>query len=191
MRVARVPQDGARAADPQVCEGYVNNGPEAGQPRLEFDPDGFAEAERLVAYEIGDALLMLNLELQQRYDLRAEEHQVFLLIVLCTAQRFVRSTDADSDYLGRTPLPPELSSSISRRRISEVLGIPLKTVRRIVTRLLERGMIVEKSRGKLSTPGGTLKSLGEDAIPEKIVRRFITAINRMIRVGAIRATDRD
>lgn len=164
---------------------------EGGQSRLELDPAGFADAERLVAYEMGNTLLMLNLELQHRFGLRSEEYQVHLLIVLSTVQRFVRDSDGEREYWRRTPLPAAQFSSISRRRISEVLGIPFETVRRIVARLLERGLIVEQRRGMLSTPGGTLEALGEDAIPEKIVRRFISAVNTMIRVGAIRSADKE
>lgn len=159
---------------------------EGGQPLLKFDPDGFAEVERLVAYEMGNALLMLNLELQHRFGLRAEEYQVFLLIVLSTVQRFAHASDAGDAHLRRAPLPLDRSSSISRRRISEVLGIPLETVRRIVARLLEGELIVERSRGSLSTKGGTLESLGQDATPERTARRFVATANAMIRLGAAR-----
>lgn len=159
---------------------------EDGQTRLEFDPEGFAEVERLVAYEMGNALLMLNLELQHRFGLRAEEYQVFLLIVLSTVQRFARASGPGDAHLRRAPLPLDQSSSISRRRISEVLDIPLETVRRIVARLLERGLIVERSRGSLSTNGGTLESLGQDATPERTARRFVATSNAMIRLGAVR-----
>jgi len=135
----------------------MNEPRDGGQPRLELDPDGFAAVERLVAYEMGNALLMLNLQLQQRFGLRAEEYQVFLVIVLSTVQRFVRAGGPDDTYMRRTPLPLEQSSAISRRRVSDVLGVPLETVRRIVARLLARGLIVERSRGSLSTLGGTLE----------------------------------
>lgn len=161
---------------------------EGGQPRLELDPKGVAEVARLVACEMGNALLMLNLQLQHRFELRAEEYQVFLLIVLSTVQRFMRAGDADETYLRRTPLPADRSSSISRRRISEVLGIPLETARPIMARLLERGLIVEPSRGRLSTQGGTLELLGQDATPERTARRFVATANAMIRLGAVRTT---
>lgn len=161
-----------------------------GQTRLELDPEGFAKVERLVAYEMGNALLMLNLELQQHFGLRSEEYQIYLLIVLTTVQRFVRASDGDTAHFRRSPLPADRSGSISRRRISEVLGIPLETVRRVVARLLERGLVVERSRGCLSTPGGTLEALGEDATPERIVRRFVTTVNTMIRAGAVRSAER-
>jgi hypothetical protein len=155
------------------------------QTRLELDLEGFTKAERLVAYEMGNALLMLNLQLQQHFNLRSEEYQVYLLIVLSTVQRFARTTSIDDPYVCRAPLPSSHAGSISRRRIAEVLGIPLETVRRIVNRFLEIGLIVERGRGGLSTPGGTLQKLSDDNTHEKIVRRFVATINTMIRLGAV------
>lgn len=162
-----------------------------GHLRLELEPKGFAEVERLVAYETANALLMLNLDLQHRVGLRAEEYQVYMLVVRSTVQRLIRAGDAEAGYLDRTPLPRDRAGAISRRRISEVLGIPLETLRRNVSRLLGQGLIVEHRRGSLSTPGGTLAALGEDATPERVVRRFIAATNAMIRAGAVRSADHE
>lgn len=111
---------------------------EQGRERLVLNPEGFARRERLAAYDIGNTLLMLNLELQQSFGLRAEEYQIFMLIVLSTVQRFVRNPVPDDGLLDRTPLPPEAAGSISRRRISETLDIPFETVRRTVATLLAR-----------------------------------------------------
>jgi hypothetical protein len=94
---------------------------------------------------------MLNLELQRSFGLRAEEHQIFLLIVLSTVQRFARDRGRDARFLDSTPLPAKTAGSISRRRISETLDIPLETVRRTVAGLLARGTLVERRRGCLST----------------------------------------
>lgn len=162
---------------------------EPGRARLVLDPEGFARRERLVAYEIGNTLLMLNLELQQRFGLRAEEYQIFLLIVMSTVQRFARGPGDNEALMDRTPLPPDESGSISRRRISETLVIPFETVRRTVAGLLARGMIVERRRGCLSTSGGTLARLGEDALPERMARRFLTVNNNMSRLGAARLAE--
>lgn len=158
----------------------------AGKTRIELDARGLAAVERLVAYETGNALLMMNLSLQQRFDLRAEEYQVFMLIVLSTVQRFVRDDHADMAHLGNAPLPQRLSGGISRRRISETLGIPPETARRIAALLLERGMIVERRRGCLSTAGGTLGVLSADAVPEKIASGFLKVASTMLRLGAAR-----
>lgn len=163
----------------------MNDLRKGGLPRLEFDLDGFTKAERLVTYEMGNTLLMLNLELQNKLGLRAEDYQIFLLIALQTTQRFARSASTDSPHICRAPLPDDHAGTISRRRISEVLGIPLETVRRTVSRFLETGLIVERTRGGLSTPGGTLERMSDDMTPEKIIRRFVGSINAMIRLGAI------
>lgn len=162
----------------------MRNSGERGRARLVLDPDSFARRERLVAYEIGNTLLMLNFELQQRFGLRAAQYQIFLLIVLSTVQRFARTHGPDEGWFDRTPLPPEASGSISRRRIAETLGIPQETVRRAVADLLARGMIVERRRGCLSTTGGTLARLSEDALPERMAHRFLSVSNNMIRLGA-------
>lgn len=162
----------------------MRNSGEQGRARLVLDPEGFAGRERLVAYEIGNTLLMLNFELQQRFGLRAEEYQIFLLIILSTVQRFARCQGDSDAFLDRTPLPPAESGSISRRRISETLDIPLETVRRSVASLLARGMVVERRRGCLSTSGGTLARLGQDDLTERVARRFLTVSNNMIKLGA-------
>lgn len=62
-------------------------------------------------------------------------------------------------------------------------------MRRAVAGLLARGMIVERSRGCLSTSGGTLARLGEDALPERMARRFLTVSNAMLRLGAAHLVD--
>lgn len=162
-----------------------------GPPRLELDAEGFEKSERLVAYELGNTLLMLNLELQKTYGLRAEDHQVFMLIALSTVQRFARAQPVEAKYVTRAPLPAQYASSISRRRISEVLGIPFETVRRIVKNLLARGLIVEHSRGALSTAGGTLEKLSISGKHEQIARRFVTTANTMMRLGALGMIVRD
>lgn len=160
-----------------------------GNQRLILDPEGYAARERLFAYEIGNTVLMLNLELQRSFGLRAEEFQVFMLIVLTTVQRFARDRKPNKSWLDRTPLPPEAAGSISRRRLSETLDIPLETVRRTVNGLLARGMIVERSRGCLSTSGGTLARLGENALPERMARRFLNVSNTMLKQGAAHLAD--
>jgi hypothetical protein len=158
--------------------------------RLALDAERFRELERIAAYEIANALLLTSLDLQTRVGLRAEPYQVFMLIVIATVQRYARATDQDERYLTRTPLPTVLSGAISRRRIAEVLGIPLETVRRHVAGLLSHGLIVERSRGKLSTPGGTLERIGGDATPEKIAKQIVSLANLLIRKEIVRVERR-
>jgi len=92
--------------------------------------------------------LIAQLEPQRIYGLRAEEFQVFLLVVVATVQRHVRGATPESPKLDRTPLGPEDAGAISRRRIAETLGIPLETVRRHVAKLVARGLVVERGQGR-------------------------------------------
>jgi hypothetical protein len=157
--------------------------------RIRLDDDGFGAVERLAAYEIGNLVLTQMLALQRHFGLRAELHQVFLVIVLATVQRYVRNPDADPEYVDRRPLSPTLAGGISRRRVAEVLDIPFETVRRHCVELLRRGLVVEHARGQLSTPGGTLEGLSADEIPRKLTGQIAGAGNALLRLGALRCDD--
>lgn len=162
-----------------------------GQLRLELDAKVFEESERLVGYEVCNGLLMLNLEFQKFLGLRVEEYQVFVLIMMSSVQRYVRTADTDPVYRSSMPLPEDHTSSISRRRISEVLDIPFETVRRIVNDMLSRGLIVEPRRGALTTPPGTLQKLSESGKHEQLIRRFVATANALVRLEAIQVLPRD
>lgn len=152
---------------------------------LIFDPRRFLEVERLAAYEMANALLEIQIILQNRLNLRPEECLVYIAVMTASIKRFVRNADPVGPHLTRAPLPPEMSSSISRRRLSDSLGIPLETVRRHVARLKERGLIVERARGQLSTPGGTLSMLAETEEPRRVAMHFMSVTNTFVRLGIL------
>jgi len=157
----------------------------AGSHTLLIDPDGFEAAERLAAYEMANTLLRMNLRLQSALGMRPEEFQVFLVIVLGTTQRFVRSAAPAPEFLTRAPLPAALAGYVSRRRIADVLGVPLETVRRHVRRLLSCGLVVERRRGRLTTPGGTLKRLAGHGVPAGLLGDVAALVNALLRQGAL------
>jgi hypothetical protein len=159
--------------------------------RLEVDLEGFTKTERLVTYEVLNVLFMLNLELQNHFKMRAEEYQVYLLIILATVQHFARQASVDDPFVDRTPLPDSYVGTISRRRIADVLGIPVETVRRIVSRFLKEGLIVERSRGRLATGHGMLAKLSRNNANEKVARRLVSAMNSLIRLGAVDTVTKD
>ena len=152
---------------------------------LSFEGQRFLQVERLAAYEMANALLEIQTLLQHRLKLRPEECQVFLAILTATVQRFARNADPEGPHLTREPLPETLCGAISRRRLSDSLGIPLETVRRHVARLQERGLIVERARGQLSTPGGTLARFGETEEPRRIALQFANVANAFVRLGIL------
>lgn len=157
----------------------------ASSQTLSVNEEAFLSVERLAAYEIANALLSMQIELQRSLGLRAEEQQVFLAIAVATVQRFARTASPGADHMRREPLPRELAGHISRRRIAEALGLPFETVRRHVARMKERGLLVEGKKGQLSTPGGTLARLGEDDVPIDFARRFTSVVRALQRMGAM------
>ena len=154
-----------------------------------MNEERYASVERLLAYEIGNQLLGVPLAMQQRFGLRAEPLQILMLIMLASVQRYARALRPDPAYLARTPLPDQLSGQISRRRISDTLGIPVETVRRQVALLISRGLVVEQGRGQLTTPPGTLTYLADVGIPRSAVSQSVGLVNLMLRQGAARIED--
>jgi hypothetical protein len=77
---------------------------------------------------------------------------VYLVIVLATVQKYLRSPT--SDNRGIDPMIEADCAQISRRAIAESTGIPRENVRRIVRELLEEGRIVEAPGGFVRQPPG-------------------------------------
>lgn len=169
--------------------GPAHANPGAAMPVL--DAEAFRAVERLAAYEIANAMLDTQLALQRRLGLRAEECQVFLAIAVATVQRFARVAQPHSEHVTRAPLPENLSGHISRRRIAESLGLPLETVRRHAARLIDRGLVIEKARGQLSTRGGTLQHLSGDETPFRIAGQFVGVVRSFARLGALTTRQSD
>ncbi|GEM_PF-1528887 len=153
---------------------------------LVLDRERFEQVERPAIYEVVNFVLLAQVDLQRGFGLRAEEFQVFFLIAVATAQRNVRGATLDCAVLDKTPLTPEASGWISRRRISDTLTIPLETVRRHVAVLLERGLVVERGRGRIATPGGTLAKASADGTSLRLARQQLALANALLRLGVFR-----
>lgn len=145
----------------------------------------FEAAERPIAYAMVNAILAIQTDLQKSIGLRPEACLVFLVIAAATVQRFVRTPIQDGSLLTRKALPPEYRGHISRRRIAETLGLPVETVRRHVSQLMQRQLVVETGHGRLSTPGGTLARFSETGTTLSIARQFLSTVRTMERYGAI------
>lgn len=152
---------------------------------LSIDSERFHEVERLAAYQMANALLLMETDLQRCLGLRTEERQVFFAIVLETVQRFARASTAESPDVGNAPLPVRHRGHISRRRIAKTLGIPLETVRRHVARLIDQGLVAEPRCGQLSTGGGTLARLTSEGLPLSFGRSFLSVVKEFDRLGVL------
>ena len=160
----------------------VNTGCE---PSYALNIQQFEAVERPIAFAMVNAILAIQIDLQKAMKLRPEECIVFLVIVAATVQRFMRAPTDGEELLTRQQLPPEYRGHISRRRIAEALDLPFETVRRHVDRLLARQLVVEKRRGQVSTPGGTLARFSAHGTTLSVARQFLGVVRTMDRLGAV------
>lgn len=161
---------------------------ELSRPRLTLDAEGFERSKRLALYNIVNTLLNLSSDAQKTLDLRPEACQIYLLIAVSAVQRYARET-TNGNHDGIDPLPAELTGSISRRRISDITGIPRETVARHVRHLIDRGLVVEIGTGRLITPAGLLRRIDPSGLPNRMATQFITAAQRLARIGVARVVE--
>lgn len=132
----------------------------------------------------------LSIQLQQMklYDLKPVDLLVFNLIAVASAQKSARSvrnlTDQTGDFL-----PTDYGNgSISGRRISEITNLARTSVSRSLSRLKERGMVVERGRGRLQVPVGIILqgpfSIESDALFAPIIGLF----EQLARLGVVRVS---
>ena len=77
---------------------------------------------------------------------------IFLAVLESNGRHNIRQPYFLDDYSdARASLPAELARPISRKAISESLGLPRETVRRKVSSLVKQGFLVEDERGGVIT----------------------------------------
>lgn len=148
------------------------------------DSAEFASNQRLAIYEIVNGMLNLFADIQATLSLRPEPAQIYTLIAISAAQKYVRDPNK-SDFNGRAPFPAEMIGTISRRRLSDITGIPRETVARHVRHLMERGLVVETGVGKLATPPGLLNDLQPTGLPERMIREAATLAQKLVRLKVL------
>lgn len=153
-------------------------------PRLALDADRFERSQRLALYHIVNALINLTSDVQKTLDLRPEPCQIYLVIAISVVQRYAR--EPSGGYDGIDPLPAPMTGSISRRRISDITGIPRETVARHVRHLIERGLVAEIGTGKLITPPGLLRDVGPSGLPDRLVAEFLAGARKLAQLGVAR-----
>jgi hypothetical protein len=164
----------------------VTSEPEESSPlRLTLDAEEFERRQRLALYHVVNALVNLTSDIQRTLDLRPEACQIYLIVAVAVAQRYAREPSGGK-YDGVVPLPLSLGGAISRRRISEITGIPRETVARHVRHLIDRGLLEEVGTGRLITPPGLLRDIGPSGLPNRLVGEFTAVAKRLTRLGVVR-----
>jgi biotin operon repressor len=157
-------------------------------PTLRFDPEGFDRMQRLAMYEIASAMLDLASDVHRTLGLRPDACQVYMLIAVSAVQRYARAPEAA--HVGADPLPAERIGTISRRRLADASGLPRETVARHVRNLIERGLVIERGRGQLTTPPGLLRDLAPTGLLDRLARRSAALANALARLEVLVPAER-
>jgi biotin operon repressor len=159
-------------------------------PRLALNAARFEERQRLAMYEVANALVNLNADVQRTLSLRPDACHLYLLIAVATVQRYARAP-GDDTHSGAEPLPPTLAGTISRRRLADASGLPRETVARHVRELMARGLVVEHGHGKLATPPGLLRTVMPTGVLDRMAGETMALANRLLRLGVLHLESRD
>ena len=104
---------------------------------------------RLKGAVVCESVLRLFRLITDHYGGDLESFVVYLAVVSAAGtSRLLRSPELRERYGTETPLPTELMTPISRRAISESVGLPRETVRRKIAALIEQGHL-EEANGRV------------------------------------------
>jgi hypothetical protein len=140
----------------------------------------------LAAYATANMLLSMQLNQMRLYRLRPLDLIVFHLVAVASVQRSIRDVRKLDRHTVDIHPTDVLNGTISRRRIAESTGIARATVSRSLGRLIQRGMVVERGRGRLQVPVG-IALQGEFTIdPNELYAPVLTLIGQFMRLGIVR-----
>jgi hypothetical protein len=124
------------------------------QPRPQVFGDGIDDpgiARIVNAFMVEFALRYMR-EAAQLFDDDYVCAMIFLAVLEANGRHNIRQPYFLDDYSdARVSLPAELARPVSRKAISESLGLPRETVRRKVSSLVKQGFLVEDERGGVIT----------------------------------------
>lgn len=157
-----------------------------GTERLLLDAERFSELRRPALYALTNTIVSMLSDMGRAWEMKPAELQVFMIIGVSGLQRFVRIKPLPLEHSGDAPLPTELRSGISRRQIAELTGLSREGVRRTVIRLMERGLIIEPTRGLLVHPPGMLQNGSRIFSTEAMLRPYVSLVEQLIRMGVVK-----
>jgi hypothetical protein len=154
---------------------------------ITLDEQRFEAAWRTSTYLVYNCVLSLQLASQRVHKTDPSEYLVFSVVACANLQRRMREVG----QLGQHAIDymPEDQSNVpmSRRRIAEATGLPRETVRRIVQRLIRRGLLIEAPDGYILVPAGLMRT-GEYAWdPSVVMAPVVSMFQSLVDIGVIRA----
>lgn len=157
---------------------------------VELDKGRLAEVWRRAAYALGNCLLANQLMQMKLYDLKPVDLLVFNLVAVASVQRSARSIRQVDDSSQDFSPSDEGNGAISRRRIAECSGLARTSVSRSLSRLIERGMVIERGRGRLQVPVGIIMRGNYEIDPNDLYGPVAGLFEQLLRLGVMRFTER-
>lgn len=156
--------------------------------QVEFDPKRHTEVWRLTAYSAETCILQMQIDQLRLYKLKPLDLLVFNLVALASVQRPIRAV-AGNGVGGDLQPSNESNGTISRRRVAESLGLARTSVGRALDRLMSRGMVVERSRGRLQVPVGIVLQGPYASDPAELYSPVMTMVDQFLTLGVLRVID--
>ena len=157
--------------------------------RITLDEERFEQSWRTCTYLIYNCALSLQLASQATLDLDPTEYVVFSVIACGNLQRRMRELGALSTNVFDHLPSNETNVPMSRRRLAEATGLPRETVRRIVARLLERGLLIQSPDGMVMVPVGLIRGPGSANWQHQLIMGPVLGMMQsLLNLGAIRAS---
>ncbi|MEY2884615.1 MAG: hypothetical protein RL490_2339 [Pseudomonadota bacterium] len=151
---------------------------------LHVRADRFTTVGRPAAYRLANGFLRQHDAFDRHLGLRANKLLVFLVIIVATIQRLVRS-GLPPHWLGTAPLDRDAIGFISRRGIARTLDLPPESVRRIVAELEADDWLSLDPRGMIANKPGMMERPETMALLVELAHDVAASAELMIRLGII------
>ncbi|OYU15878.1 MAG: hypothetical protein CFE37_03695 [Alphaproteobacteria bacterium PA4] len=151
---------------------------------LHVRAERFVTVGRPAAYRLASSFLRQHDAYGRHLGLRANKLLVFLVIIVATIQRLVRS-GLPPHWLGTAPLDRSAIGFISRRGIARTLDLPPESVRRIVAELDANDWLSMGPRGMIANKPGMMERPETMALLAELAHDVAASAELMIRLGLI------
>lgn len=158
--------------------------------RIATNPENMAANWRVAMFGIANMFLATQRAFSSgKVAISPTELLIYLTVCVANVQKLMRERTVPENFTATAVLPRAWVIPISRNAIASATGLPRETVRRQVEKMIERGLLIEDSRGGVTPPPGVIDILGLEPMLEPILAEFTKTAEHLTRVGVIEIHD--